>query len=424
MGSSHDRSTRARLTRRGFLIGAGGVAAGGAAAAIPAGSAAARPLVPPPVPLGAQPAGLPRRQYAWTATLSRDADGNPVAPRFDRLVFFDIRGRPTPAHATVLEAALRTLERRFHWGPSGLLFTVAWGPRYFEHALGIKSPVQRAIALSNFELPAIDDYDLCLHLASDDEHRLASVEASLLHGERLPGAHGWLDLSSALSWRETRTGFVGAGLPARHQRTGGIPSGNPVRRGAPLFMGFKSGLRKNQATEDAIAITEHPFVDGTTMQVSYMRLRLDGWYGQLSESDRVARMYAPEITPDEVKHFKTDAESDPRLLNQAASRYGVVGHAQASACARKHGKPRIIRRDFNTVDGGQAGLHFVSIQRTIEDFMVTRTAMNATRARVVNPAVGDTTNNGINEFIAVLKRGNYIIPSRQHRSFPLLGQAP
>jgi hypothetical protein len=41
-----------------------------------------------------------------------------------------------------------------------------------------------------------------------------------------------------------------------------------------------------------------------------------------------------------------------------------------------------------------------------------------------NPGVGDRTNNGINEFISVLKRGNYIIPARRHRTFPLLGQAP
>ena len=50
--------------------------------------------------------------------------------------------------------------------------------------------------------------------------------------------------------------------------------------------------------------------------------------------------------------------------------------------------------------------------------------MNVTQARLENPAIGDTANNGINEFITVLKRGNYIIPSRAHRAFPLLGQAP
>ncbi|MGB0091485.1 MAG: hypothetical protein WBP81_02975, partial [Solirubrobacteraceae bacterium] len=116
----------------------------------------------------------------------------------------------------------------------------------------------------------------------------------------------------------------------------------------------------------------------------------------------------------------TDAPSDPGLLGQAISRYGVVGHAQTSARARRHGRPLIIRRDFNTVDGGQAGLHFVSIQRTIDDFITTRNAMNASSAQLQNPAITDTVNNGINEFIFVLKRANYILPPRADRSFPLL----
>src|SRR6202000_1914696 len=111
------------------------------------------------------------------------------------------------------------------------------------------------------------------------------------------------------------------------------------------------------------------------------------------------------------------AESDPELLDQAITRYGVIGHAQTSATARRGGKPVILRRDFDTTDGGLAGLHFVSLQprlaalhppprrgakpvilrrdfdttdgglaglhfvslqRSIADFVATRTAMNAT----------------------------------------------
>ena len=131
-------------------------------------------------------------------------------------------------------------------------------------------------------------------------------------------------------------------------------------------------------------------------------------------------MYAPQVTPRQVSEFTTDAESDPRLLGQAINHYGVIGHSQTSARARRHGRPLIIRRDFNTVDGGQAGLHFVSIQRSIDDFVTTRTAMNAAHAQLQNPAITDTVNNGINEFIIVLKRANYILPPRSTRSFPLL----
>ena len=410
------------LTRRRFILGASAAAAGGTALGIGLEQATegghTAPL--PRVALGSAPAGLPARQHAWEATLARDQYGNPVAPRHDRLLFFDVAGSPTPAHARILEAALRTLERSYRWGPSGLLFTAGWGHGYFERALRTASPIPLAKGLSDFELPAIEDYDLCLHLASDDEAHLTAVEAALLHGAPLTGSTGWTDVSSALRWRETRTGFTGQGLPAANQDVGGIPPGHPVAASSPLFMGFKSSLRRNQASEDAVTIAEGPFADGTTMAVSYMRLRLDSWYQDLDERERVARMYAPQVTPAQVAHFTTDAPSDPARLEQAITRYGVVGHAQTSARARRDNKPLILRRDFNTTDGGQAGLHFVSIQRTIEDFVTTRTAMNAASAQIQNPEITDTVNNGINEFIFVLKRANFILPSRSQRSFPLL----
>ena len=408
------------LTRRRFLFGAGALAAGGAAVGFGLDRLLTQSASVPMVALGTQPSALPARQHAWTATLARDSDGNAISPRFDRLLFFDVRDEPTPAYSRLLEAALRTLERTYTWEPSGLLFTVGWGPGYFERSIGVAPPILPAKALSDFELPEIDDYDVCLHLACDDEARLAAVESALVHGAPLAGSDGSLDISPALRWRETRTGFVGAGLPAAHQHVGGIPSGSPVPRNSPLFMGFKSSLRKNQASEDFVTIPDGTFAGGTTMQVSYMRLRLESWYDQLSERQRVALMYAPQVTPEQVAHFTTDASGDPALYGQAIVRYGMIGHAQTSARARRKGKPLIIRRDFNTVDGGQAGLHFVSIQRTIQDFVTTREAMNASSAQLRNPAITDTVNNGINSFIFVLRRANYILPTRSERSFPLL----
>ena len=417
------------LTRRRFLLGAGAAvgvgAVAGAGVAIDkalGASAAAGPAVPD-VELVKPPAGLPARQHAWTAYLATDLQGDSIPPQFDRLLFFDVVGTPTPAYARLLEAALRTLERTFRWMPSGLLFTAGWGPAYFTEVLRLAPPIPPARALSDFEQPAIDDYHLCLHIASDDEKRLAEVEAALTRGTPIPyytDAAEPLDISAALRWRETRTGFVGTGLPAERQRTGGIPGGQPVPGEAPLFMGFKSALKRNQATEDDVTIPDGPFAGGTTMHASSMRLRLDSWYAQLSQQERVARMYAPQVSQEQVNHFTTDAASDPQLLGQAITRYGVVGHAQTSATARRKGRPIILRRDFDTTDGGEAGLHFVALQRTIEDFVATRTAMNASSAQLRNPSITDTVNNGINEFIFVTKRGNYLLPSRAERSFPLL----
>ena len=407
------------LTRRRFLAGAGAILAGGIAAGIAARQASASVDVPL-VPLGTQPAHLPARQHAWSQWLHPDEYGNPLAPRYDRLLFFDVRGRPTPAYARLLESRLRTLERHFRWGSGGLLFTVSYGPEYFTRALGVPAPVPKATALSSFESPAIDSYHVCLHLACDDERRLADIEAALVMGRRLPGVDGSLSLAPILIWRETRTGFTGRGIPAAHQQVHGIPSGNPVPSNAPLFMGFKSGLKKNQATEDDVTIPTGEFAQGTTMQVSYMRLELDDWYGKLSAQERVALMYSPQTTVEAARKFTTDASGNPGAITQAITRYGVVGHAQASAQARRHNRPVIIRRDFDTVDGGYAGLHFVSVQRSIQDFIATRNAMNATGAHNINRQITATANNGINAFISVRRRANYIMPSRRDRSFPLL----
>jgi len=363
---------------------------------------------PEPTPMPRPVGRLPARQHAWDTSLARDVHGNPVPPRFQRLLFFDLDEAPGHTDVRGLEAALRKLERRYRWSPAGVLFAVGWGPRYFERTLGVRSPIERPRPLSAFELPTLDDYDLCLHIACDRETRLTAVERKLV------------GVGGALRWRETRSGFVGAPLPAARQQVGGIPSGEPVPAEAPLYMGFKSGYRRNQASEDAITISQGPLAGGTTMHVSRMRLRLDDWYGLLDERERVARMFAPQVSPVQVGRFTTDAPSHPELLDEAARRYGVVGHAQASARARRQGRPRILRRDFDSADGGEAALHFVSLQRTIADFVATRIAMNAAHSAYLTPAITDVVNNGINEFIFVTHRANYLIPPRVQRSFPLL----
>jgi hypothetical protein len=410
------------LTRRRLLTSAGAAAAAGVLTAVSARRAGAHS---PPVAaaLGRQPAGLPARQYAWAHSLRRDQFGNPLAPRFDRLLFFDVRGRPTATHAALLESRLRTLERHFDWGPRGLLFAVGYGPEYFTRVLRVVSPIERATRLSSFESPAIDAHQLCLHVACDDDRRLREVEAALVRGRALAGVRESLSLAQILIWRETRAGFTGAGLPRAHERVAGIQAASGVPADAPLFMGFRSGLRKNQASEDDVAISEPPFLDGTTMHVSYMRLALAEWYDTLTPADRVALMYSPQTTIEAARRFTTDAAGNPGEIIEAIRRHGRIGHSQAAAQARRHNRPLILRRDFDTVDGGHAGLHFVSLQRSIQDFVVTRNAMNAAEAHNINRSITATTNNGINAFMDVRRRANYILPSRAQRSFPLLPAA-
>ena len=87
---------------------------------------------------------------------------------------------------------------------------------------------------------------------------------------------------------------------------------HPVPADAPLYMGFKSGFRKNQASEDDVTIADGPFAGGTTMHVSYMRLRLDSWYGVLDENAiESLACTRPSSRRREVSGFTDDAPSRP-----------------------------------------------------------------------------------------------------------------
>jgi hypothetical protein len=96
----------------------------------------------------------------------------------------------------------------------------------------------------------------------------------------------------------------------------------------------------------------------------------------------------------------------------------IVGHHETVAQARKNGKPLLLRRDFNTTDGGQAGVHFLSLQKSIDDFVETRRAMNGWYVRDDSEAITDRSNNGILEFITEVATANFYVPPRADRSFP------
>jgi hypothetical protein len=258
--------------------------------------------------------------------------------------------------------------------------------------------------MAAWEDPRLEDIDACLHLASDDEARLARVTEALFG----PGA---LDQRPRLSLRETRSGFVGQGLVAERVASPRIPPDSP------LLLGFHSGLRGNQASEREITIAAGPLAGGTTMQVSRIAIDLERWYGQDVER-RAALMFSPATTARDAEALVDDAPSNADRLPAMAARHGAVGHAQAAARARLRGRPRINRRDFATLDDGQPGSHFVSLQRSIEDFNATRAVMNAGDARAHHPRIGARANNGINAFIEVRSRATFAVPPRRQRAYP------
>lgn len=397
------------VTRRRVV--AGGLAAGAALAVGGVAVGRGRDDGPGPAAPTVDRAGLPRvirpgRQHEWDAYLDRDVAGNRLPPRHQRLLLCALANEPTPERAWRAEAALRRIERAVPLGHRGLLLTVAWGPSWFRR-VGVASPVPDAVALNDAEVPRLDDPDCVLHLGSDDEALLDRVERALFAG------------GSLLRVVERRTGFVGAGLPEQHREgVVGLPQDQELPKRTPMYMGFQSGLKRNQATEDDVTIASGRWAGGTTMHVSSIALALDSWYRSLDDRGRVRRMFAADTTPAKVRR-------NPRGINhpadvdvaKVADEQSVVGHAEAAAAARRDGRPVILRRDFNGADGGAARVHFVALQQSIDDFVATRKAMDARKA-VGHGTVGVHVNNGITEWMTVEGRANLLVPPRRDRICP------
>ena len=384
----------------------------------------------PDVPAGPDDLStLPERQHAWNAALATDEAGNQLAPRHDLLLLLDLtsRGPPSEDARRTVERSLRSLERAYRRGHDGLLFTVGYTPSYFdrfEASLpdGVDLPAPKALA--SFEDPKLDHPDAVVHLGSDHgEVVMAAEEALRGNRETLNGVEVRASLDGVFDVADRRTGFVGEGLPAEHQDVNGIPDSNPVPEEAPLYMGFKSGFRKNQASEDRVTIAEGPFAGGTTQHVSNIALHLDQWYEQDSRDQRVGKMFCPyhaekDLVEGTGENLGTGTRMDEcPAPSESAREKGFVGHSQKSARARRNDSPIILRRDFNSTDGDQAGLHFVSLQRRIGDFVETREAMNGNDV-AANSAVGQQTNNGILRYMTVQRRGNYLLPPRSLRALP------
>jgi len=414
---------RSGVPRRSFLKSA--VAIGGAAAF---SACLGRESVD--VPTGPDdPATHPERQHAWNDVLPRDDHGNVVAPQHRVLRSLNYRGngRPTDDDRETVAAALRGVERAYERSGTGLLLTVSYSPAYFERfdvSLPESVDLPEPEALSPFEEPALDTPDAVVHLASNHAQVVLGAEAALrgeretLNGVEQPNAA----LSDVFELVDRRTGFVGDGLPAEHADADGVPS-DEVPEDAPMFMGFKSGFEKNQASEDRVTIGSGPFAGGTTQHVSTLRLNLDQWYTQDDRWQREAKMFCPHhaetgAVEDAGDNLGTDSGvGDCGETVETARESGVVGHSQKSARAREDDQPVILRRDVDSTDGGQAAVHFVALQREIADFVATREAMNGTDV-AGESAVGQRNNNGILQYVRTERRGNFLVPPRSLRALP------
>ena len=430
-------STDNRLDRRSFMKAA--VAIGGVSAA---SAVSTRQQDAPPSGTGNRDA-LPDRQFAWDEHTPLNDIGLPKGPSHRVLLHLRYAGEGTPTEKErqQVEQAFRTLERAFEWSNEGLLFTVGYSLTYFDRfdaglpdgtgLMGPETVIDRVdIEHSGEVTPETDDAHI--HLASDDPQAVIEADAALrgeideVNGERMPQ-----DLSVAFEVVDRRTGFVGAPLP--HERFGeDVDRENPIDEDAPVMFGFKSLFRDSQPNEDHVAITGegHPFADGTTEHVSILWDQINDWYEDHDHDERVERMYSPHHSSDSTGQHGRELgrRSGPKgdsmtevahEIDEDAREQAVVGHAQKMARARDP-LPPLLRRDFPSTDGGHPHTQFVSLQRSIEDFIEVRELMS-----FVNPDSDDDASeelpledHGIQAYFETLRRGNYFIPPRDLRSLP------
>ena len=62
------------------------------------------------------------------------------------------------------------------------------------------------------------------------------------------------------------------------------------------------------------------------------------------------------------------------------------------------------------------GVHFLSLQRSIDEFVRVRQAMAG--EDLAGEGVGQRLNNGILQYIFVRRRGNFLLPPREDRALP------
>lgn len=409
-------------SRRGIIKQAAGLASAaglsGCARVLSRASGSRASLDLPPNPNARD---LPTRQHAQNAFLRTDGDGNPVVPRHHVVFLLDLDVDPSKRAARTTERAMRTVEGAYDWSPGGLFHTLAWGTKYFSRVGALDaSPISRPEVLSRTDSPELLEFDAALTLSSDVPSHLQATENALfgdrarLNGERI--THRLSDVFSIVG---RRTGFIGEGLPAAHTDAEGIPDDPPLSERAPMFMGFRSGMKRTQASEDGVTIDDGEFAGGTTMHLVHHRQSLDDWFEGLDDAGRVAHMFSPEFSPEDVAGFTDDVPFTDQVQRHAAE-HDVVGHHEKVAQVRRDGKPLLLRRDFNTTDGGHVGVHFLSLQRSLEDFAETRKAMNGWYVRDDSEEITDRKHNGILEFITVVSRANFYVPPRDRRAFPVL----
>jgi hypothetical protein len=310
----------------------------------------------------------------------------------------------------------------------------------------------------SFNLPVvIEGNDLLLTLRSDVRDNLTNALGWLLGNGELSG----MDIPSPpfaglFEVTSTRLMFVQRGLPRRLAEANGLPYAARIHPDSPMWMGFASQqvdssgpaqlvtFQGNASAQFTDAHAEDYFADGAIQHLSHVILDLPQWYGAsepyLERVQQMFRSNPPPATGDQDQF--TDGGGPVFLPNLFQGRDDArqnavgdqtldgaqrLGHTTALQRASRaaDGSPLHLRVDgpgFDSLDvadgSNQPKTHFSIFVPSAEVFERMRRYQAATDLAEAFHVRSEV--NGIERFMTTTRRQNYLVPSRKHRSFPLL----
>jgi hypothetical protein len=460
-----------RISRRRLIQATGGALALGAGAAALYGGLA---LIAPPARQVVRPprGGYPRGQYQiaeYGVQVRPDPESAVdvvIPPVWNLVITATLTRAPGLREQQRLEAALRAVEGAYPYSPAGVFALVAYGLPYFRAyihpdlfaahlprmAIADAAPVTVDASAAPALLDAVrfasdppatllEANDVVFHLRSDVLDHLHDVQRALfgrsgtLAGQPTHAA----DIADLFHVTSVRTGFVGAGMPRRMAQQTHLKVATQIPPAAPLFMGFTSTQQMGEGKEVAVSFdgkrdpllqpltTARPgdyFAGGTALHVSHMFEDLDAWYA-LSYDERAARMFHLNAVTTPGRITVETHWLNPNTTEIDARQNQVIGHNEAIQRGSRsaEGQALQLRVDFNTMDAMDTaapapGLHFLAFTPGSQIFHQSRQAMDATdlAGRYGIPPHA----NGINAFLHVTRRQNFLVPPRAHRAFPLV----
>jgi hypothetical protein len=462
-----------RLTRRKFLAGAVGAAAG-------AGGVyeLVDRLTTAPVRARAAPRLLPEQHILEAQRIILDNGVEVVVPPLHHeLITAKVGVEPKPESLLEarhqLERALAGLEDEFEASPAGLGMTIAWGRPYFERFVPaqarrhVPSDLRASKAKGKPTSALLDS----IRFPSDPESTIleANDVAVLLRSDRLANiavGHEALDGLGVFEKTSIRRGFTGGGfdggqsLPKRMAIAADVPGAELIPDNAELFLGFTSTQKANLgptriANLETLGYTEPGyFAGGTHMHVSHIFEDLEAWYLNFEFSERVATTFRPGLdvpaNTRTVRQDLKDVETQAHVTRDF-HRHSTIGHSGsiqptsrlqrnfvgADGIVYERGTAIPQRADFNTLDNPfswsvrpvvdvqlakpAAGVHFVVFNPTSDDFHRNRLAMDGVMPDGTKlPFAPRDRGQGLNSVLRTTHRQNFLVPPRRHRSFPLV----